>query len=374
MNRKIFSLFISLFVVFVLGLLFSSNIFASGDGPDLDTDIDQVMLTSNFDIEVDKVWVGGTGPAVTVHLLQDGVVVDTKILHAGNGWDYKWDCFPEKHWVDPPGPNNAHWEYYTYTITEDPVCGYLTDISGPQVEPDGDLNFIVTNTKISDEKIDVKVETVWLGPGLESVKVYLLADGCEIDGTKLDIEDWDYVWSVYKYDQCTGEEIVYTIEEEPLEGYDTNITGDQVAGFVVTNYNNETIDIPVLVNLTCDKATSINVVLSAKGVTLFVSLVDASTGWKTVFEDLPKYDPVTGEEIAYIVSFEGAEGGLCDFDITGDGETGYTINIRPRAEETTAVIQEATATLPQTGNAMIIGGFATMFTGAGAMLLTRKRK
>ena len=72
--------------------------------------------------------------------------------------------------------------------------------------------------------------------------------------------------------------------------------------------------------------------------------------WKKVFEDMPKYDPVTGEVIPYVVSFEGASGD-CDFEITGDLETGFNIVIRGRD---TAIISDGG--LPKTGDVSYLIG------------------
>ncbi|HAT4163675.1 TPA: Cna B-type domain-containing protein [Clostridium perfringens] len=48
--------------------------------------------------------------------------------------------------------------------------------------------------------------------------------------------EWKYTFTdLPKYDQKTGEEIKYTIKEEAIEGYSSEITGDETSGFTITN-------------------------------------------------------------------------------------------------------------------------------------------
>ena len=309
------------------------------------------------EIGVEKIWIGPGQDSATINLLRDGVEIDQVVL--GNvvtlvdGWSHLF--------YDIAKYDQVTGAEYVYTITEDPIPGYSTEI----LPVKGGYQIINRNT----EEVQIEVEKVWIGPGIDQATVNLLADGSEVDEIVLNEDnEWDHVFKdLFKYDQTYGHEIAYTVTEDAIEGYDTTVMGDSEAGFVVRNYNNETIDIPVKIDLQCGGASSINVTLSANGTTLFVSLVDASTDWKKVFEDMPKYDPVTGEVIPYVVSFEGASGD-CDFEITGDLETGFNIVIRGRD---TAIISDGG--LPKTGDVSYLIGASVMIAGAGVLVVTRKR-
>src|SRR5699024_5892009 len=101
-------------------------------------------------------------------------------------------------------------------------------------------DFIVTNRNI--ETIDIPVEKKWIGPETEEVTIKLLADGEEKDSLTLTAEDnWEGEFKeLYKYDQKTGKEIIYTIEEVEIKNYKS-----EVDGYTITNTNTETINIPV---------------------------------------------------------------------------------------------------------------------------------
>ncbi|HBI91976.1 MAG TPA: collagen-binding protein, partial [Terrisporobacter glycolicus] len=56
--------------------------------------------------------------------------------------------------------------------------------------------------------------------------------------------EWKYTFSnLEKYKD--GKEINYTVEETPIDGYKSEITGNMNSGFVIKNINTEKISIPV---------------------------------------------------------------------------------------------------------------------------------
>ena len=73
---------------------------------------------------------------ITIHLLRDGVELQTMELTAGNKWKGSFENL-EKY--DPTG------KAYTYTITEDTVPGYDTTISDPTING-SEYSYTVTNT------------------------------------------------------------------------------------------------------------------------------------------------------------------------------------------------------------------------------------
>ncbi|MCC8067774.1 MAG: Cna B-type domain-containing protein, partial [Clostridiales bacterium] len=70
----------------------------------------------------------------------------------------------------------------------------------------------------------------------ESVTVHLKADDTEVDSATVTAEDdWSFNFSgLPKYDNNSNE-IAYTITEDAVEGYETEISGDTANGFVITN-------------------------------------------------------------------------------------------------------------------------------------------
>ena len=65
---------------------------------------------------------GGTRPAsVTVHLLRDGVEIDTRVITGATGWAYDFGRHP----VD-----DGYGNIYNYTIREDGVPGYFSRVNG----------------------------------------------------------------------------------------------------------------------------------------------------------------------------------------------------------------------------------------------------
>src|SRR5699024_391784 len=112
----------------------------------------------------------------------DGEVVDTVELHDANDWATVFENLPVY--------NNG--EEITYTITEDAVENYSTDI----------VDGVITN-RYTPEKTSVTVTKDWQdgnnqdGNRPESIQVQLTADGELIDQTaELNAENnWTATWS-----------------------------------------------------------------------------------------------------------------------------------------------------------------------------------
>src|SRR5699024_5749915 len=153
----------------------------------------------------------------------------------------------------------------------------------------------------------------------ESITVKLLADG---EATKHTLtlssgNNWTGTFSGLDKYRDGGEEIVYTIEEVEVSGYDTVINGDASKGFVITNSHT-----PATTEVSGSKTwddkddqdgkrpSSITIRLYANGTELTEKAltVTADNDWKWGFTDLPKY----------------AEGKLIAYTITEDSVDGYT--------------------------------------------------
>lgn len=109
--------------------------------------------SAKTDISVEKVWQGSTEKAVTVNLLQNGVVYGTVQLSEDNNWQ---DSFENVPLVDATG------KAYTYTVEEINVEGYTSKVTG-----NADDGFVITNTRDTGS---LKIEKT-LATGSENVTI-----------------------------------------------------------------------------------------------------------------------------------------------------------------------------------------------------------
>ncbi|MBT0926928.1 Cna B-type domain-containing protein [Streptococcus parasanguinis] len=193
-------------------------------GNDLAISRDVVNQKEKTSISGQKTWndndnQDGKRPSkITVNLLANGVKVASKEVKpdATGTWAYHFDNLDV---VDDAG------NVIAYTVSEEPVAGYETTVEGTNI----------TNNRIPD-MTEVVVKKVWddkenkdgLRP--EKITIRLLADGQEVAVKEITTTDnWQASFTdlpEYK----DGKKIVYTITEDPVAGYTSNIDG-----FTVTN-------------------------------------------------------------------------------------------------------------------------------------------
>ena len=277
------------------------------------------------DINGSKTWddddnADGNRPAsITINLLANGVKKDTKTVTEKEGWKWSFTDLPKY----------ANGEEITYSITEDTVPNYTSEVNG----------YDVTNT-YAPGKTQVTVAKVWddsddaagFRPG--SVTVQLLANGAETDKTVTlnESNNWTATFGELNKDSG-GKPIEYTVKEV-LEGdaaskYTVAITGDADTGFTITNkYTPETVDIPVE-KVWVDENNKYNnrpgqiIVTLQKGgsdTTNTLTLNEANH-WKGTFADLPKYED--GAAIQYTVKEVPVPG--YESNVKPDGKGGFTI-------------------------------------------------
>ena len=175
--------------------------------------------------------------AITVHLLADGVVVGTMQLTKDDDWEGRFVDYPRY------DENDGH--EIKYTTKEDPLAGYET-------------SYFNGNIILNRSLIDVSVEKKWIGNSQSKAELTLhrACDYMKFDHTlnkhvrvKVDEEvatvelnatnNWKHTFSsLYEFYTPKGEDGVkykYYITEKSIPGYDTQITGNQDSGFVVTN-------------------------------------------------------------------------------------------------------------------------------------------
>ena len=285
-------------------------------------------------IKVDKKWLGKVADEITVYLMNGASVVEEKTVNASaakDGDENTWELTFEAPKYDKDGNE------ITYTVAEAALAGYTTDIVGNQND-----GFVITNKENptpNDEKVTIKVDKKWLGKVGDKITVSLM-NGTQIVQVKTvdasaaisgDQNTWELTFEAPKYD-ADGNEITYTVAEAELEGYTTEISGNQKDGFVITNTekpNDEKIKIRVDKRWLGKVAGEITVSVLKGDIPYATKTVTASAikngdlnTWEMTFDDLPKYD-TAGNEIAYTVT-EAAISGYTT-TVEGDQNLGFTI-------------------------------------------------
>ena len=175
--------------------------------------------------------------AITVRLLADGVVVGTMQLTKDGDWEGRFIDYPRY------DENDGH--EIKYTTKEDPLAGYET-------------SYFNGNIILNRSLIDVSVEKKWIGNSQSKAELTLhrACDYMKFDYTlnkhvkvKVDEEvatvelnaanNWKHTFSslyeFYTPEGADGVKYKYYVTEKSIPGYNTQITGNQDSGFVVTN-------------------------------------------------------------------------------------------------------------------------------------------
>ena len=259
------------------------------------TNITNTLITT--ELEGTKTWVDfdnkdKTRPEeITVNLLANGTEVqEVKVTEATN-WTYEFTNLPK---YDKAGNEIA------YTITEEEVKGYETEIRGTNI-----TNTLIT-TEVEGNKVWSDYNNIW-NTRPEEITVNLLANGTEVQEVKVtEATNWEYEFTnLPKYDKA-GNEITYTITEEEVVG--TNITNT----LITTEVEGEKIweDFADKWNLRPDTIT-INLLVNGEEVEDIV--ISEEDNWEYKFTNLPKYDK-NGKEIKYTVSEDKVKGYITIID------------------------------------------------------------
>lgn len=273
-----------------------------------------VAVTKAWDDKNDQ---DGIRPeSITVKLLANGE--DTKkelVLSDGNSWT---GTFTE---LD----KYQNGQEVVYTIEEVEVNGYRTVVTG-----DASTGFTVTNshtpatTEVSGSKTwDDKEDQDGKRP--DSITIRLYANGEQVKVVTVTEEDgwkWNFT-NLPKYEN--GSEIRYTITEDVVLGYQSEVDGMDVTN----HYTPGQINIPVTKNWQ-DKddadgirPDSITVKLYADGKDTGKELIlDQKNNWTGSFDDLDEY--ADGVKIVYTIAEIEVKG--YDTAISGSAETGFVIS------------------------------------------------
>ncbi|MFP8916129.1 Cna B-type domain-containing protein [Enterococcus innesii] len=242
--------------------------------------------------------------SITVKLMRNDKEIDDQIVkadHQGN-WTYRFDNLPKY---------DAEGKEYTYTIQEEKVPGYTSEING----------YDLVNTYRNTETTDVAGTKTWddydnkFNTRPESITVKLMRNDKEIDDqiVKADHQgNWIYRFdNLPKYD-AEGKAYTYAIQEEKVSGYTTKVNGYDL---VNTYRNTETTAVSGTKtwndydNKFNTRPESITVELMRNGEKYAEKIVkaDKEGNWTYGFDNLPKYD-AEGKEYTYAIQEEKVSG------------------------------------------------------------------
>ena len=247
--------------------------------------------------------------SITVNLLANGRITDTKTVTADDNWTYSFTNLPKY----------ANGQEITYTVSELTVPGYTTTV---------DDNYNITNS-YTPGQTSASVTKIWVdadnqdGIRPESITVALLADGKATDTTVTlnAANNWTQTVTGLP-EKADGEYITYTWTEVNVpEGY--SLTGTSKTGIVTTLTNTHTPEFTSISgtktwndadNQDGKRPESITVNLFADGTKLKSQKVsaDADGNWSYSFANLPKY--AKGQEITYTVTEDAVDGYTTESD------------------------------------------------------------
>lgn len=264
------------------------------------------------DVKGDKKWLDDNDKdkkrpdEITVGLYVDNTKIQETKATKANNWEFKFESLPKY----------KKGKKIEYTVKEEPVEGYTSSIKKVS-----DNVYQIVNTITG--KVSIPVNKTWIGPKGEKAVVKLFANGVEKEKAELNAgNNWSHTFAnLDKYDD-QGKKIAYTLKEEPVQNYDSEITGSAESGFTVKNTNNEKIKIPVEKTWIGPKLEKVRVNLLADGVVKEHAELSEANGWKHEFKDLPKYKP-DGSKIEYKI--QEIDEPNYDSEITGNVENGFKI-------------------------------------------------
>ena len=212
----------------------------------------------------------------------------------------------------------------TYEIDE-------TDFEKPTAS-NSTITLTIKNKKKEVEKksTSFSVEKNWvLDPKLatnkpDKVTVSVLKNGVKDDNLTVVLSQengWKASFSNLPKEDANGQEIVYTVSEEELAGFNVAISGSDENKFTITNYNGENVVIPVTKKWKGSGAhpDHLNVQLFANGAKVDSFTLNAGNNWQHNFEK-PKYD-ANRKEIRYTVTEDNVSGYTATTQ--NDPATGY---------------------------------------------------
>ncbi|WP_191992480.1 Cna B-type domain-containing protein [Loigolactobacillus bifermentans] len=232
--------------------------------------------------------------AINIHLLADGQPIAEKTVTAATNWSYSFTELPEY----------KNGQKINYTITEDTVPNYTTEITGTQIK-----------NRYTPKTTSVTVTKHWNdgqdqdGLRPNNLQVQLYANGKK-SGAPVDLTataDWTHTWTDLAVNQ-NGQKISYTVKEtQKTPGYTTQVDDQNAGNIVITNTHKPTVT-SVKGTKTWDdhqdqdgvRPKAITIHLLADGQPVAEKKVTASDDWHYEFSNLPEYQ--NGQKINYTIT------------------------------------------------------------------------
>ncbi|HCZ7202347.1 TPA: Cna B-type domain-containing protein, partial [Staphylococcus aureus] len=168
---------------------------------------------------------------VSVNLLANGEKVETVDVTSETNWKYKFKDLPKY----------DEGKKIEYTVTEDHVKDYTTDINGTTITnkyTPGETSATVTKNWDDNNNQDGKRPT--------EIKVELYQDGKATGKTATlnESNNWTHTWTGLD-EKAKGQQVKYTVEElTKVKGYTTHVDNNDMGNLIVTNkYTPETTSI-----------------------------------------------------------------------------------------------------------------------------------
>ncbi|WP_314180299.1 Cna B-type domain-containing protein [Abiotrophia defectiva] len=230
---------------------------------------------------------------IKVNLLADGVLKASKEVSAADNWSYSFDNLPKF----------AAGQAVVYTITEDAVAEYSTQVEG----------YNLTNSHTPGQT-SLTVTKQWQDQGDQDglrpsqIQVQLYADGVASGSpvTLTAANNWVYTWSGLA-EKANGKTIEYSVKEvDQPSGYTSTISQVSPGNVLIVNQHTPATT-EVKGQKTWDDANNqdgkrpeaVTVQLYADGQVVASQVVTAANNWTYSFSNLPQF--AKGKAISYSV-------------------------------------------------------------------------
>ena len=301
-------------------------------------------ITGTTSVSGSKTWRVPEGTelpeSITVILKRNDEPVARKKVTAADDWSYEF--------TELPAYSEDGRTAYTYTVDEESVEGYITTVSGTNL-----INTITGTTSVSGTK-------TWRAPEgtelPESITVILNRNDEPVARKKVTAaDDWSYEFTelpAYSEDGRTA--YTYTVEEKPVEGYITTVSGTNLINTITGTTSvsgSKTWRVPEGTKL----PESITVILNRNGSPVDTKKVTADDDWSYEFTELPAYSEDGRTAYTYTVDEESVEGYITTVSGTNlintiTGTTSVSGTKTWRAPEGTKLPESITVILNRNGS------------------------
>ena len=269
------------------------------DIPEVEIDASVLVVTNTYrvtSVSGTKIWRVPEGTdlpeSITVILNRNDEPVARKKVTVADDWSYEFTNLPM---YDEDGVA------YTYEVDEEPLAGYNKEVDGYDL-----INTITGTTSVSGTKTWRVPEGTDLP---ESITVILNRNDEPVARKKVTADDdWSYEFTelpAYSEDGSTA--YTYTVDEEPVEGYITTVSGTNLINTITGTTSvsgTKTWRVPEGTEL----PESITVILNRNDEPVARKKVTADDDWSYEFTELPAYSEDGLTAYTYTVDEEPVEG------------------------------------------------------------------